>query len=71
LIKRHDGKYPWSYLDKPLELILKKIDMTTTEFDSICDRFTNKSLFLQDKDGQLIRDSSNSLIKINYENLKE
>jgi len=71
LIKKHDGKYPWSYLDKPLELILKKIDMTIDEFDSICDRFTNKNLFLQDKNGQLIRDSSNSLVKINYENLKE
>jgi hypothetical protein len=71
LIKLHDGKYPWSYLDKPLGMILKKIDMTVDEFDAICDRFTNKSLFLKEKDGELIRDSSNSLIKINYENLKE
>jgi N-acetyl sugar amidotransferase len=71
LIKKHDGKYPWFYLDKPLESILKKIDLTIEEFDVICDRFTNKSLFLKDTGGQLIRDSSNSLIKINYENLKE
>ena len=38
------------------------------EFDAICERFTNKDLFLKDKNGKLIRDSSNSLIKVNYEN---
>ena len=68
LIKNHDGKYPWTYLDKPLDLILDKIDMTIDEFNIICDRFTNKSLFLKDEDGNLKRDSSYSLIKINYEN---
>lgn len=71
LIKLHDGKYPWSYLDKSLEEILKRIDVTLDEFDIICERFTNESLFLKDKDGCLLRDSSNSLIKVNYENSKE
>ena len=71
LIKLHDGKYPWSYLDKPLEQILSTINMDKNEFDMICDRFTNKSLFITDKNGHLMRDSSNSLIKINYENPKE
>ena len=70
LIKQHDGKYPWSYLDKSLESILKRIDLTTEEFDKICDRFTNKSLFLKNNSGELLRDSSNSLIKVNYENLE-
>jgi len=70
LIKQHDGKYPWSYLDKPLELILKKIDLTTEEFDKICDRFTNKSLFLKNSSGELLRDSTNSLVKVNYENIE-
>ena len=70
LIKLHDGKYPWTYLDKPLESILDRINLTVFEFDAICDRFTNRELFLKDKDGELIRDSSNSLIKINYENLE-
>ena len=28
LIKLHDGKYPWTYLDKPLDQILGKIDVT-------------------------------------------
>jgi len=71
LIKLHDGKYPWTYLDKPLELILKKIDMNLDEFDAICDRFTNRSIFQKDKAGNLLRDSSNSLIKVNYENIVE
>ncbi len=68
LIKLHDGKYPWTYLEKPLESILERIHLTVDEFDSICDRFTNRNLFLKDKDGGLIRDSSNSLIKVNYDN---
>ena len=70
LIKNHDGKYPWTYLDKPLDEILKRINVTLSEFDAICDRFTNKSLFLTDKDGNLLRDASNSLVKVNYENLE-
>ena len=71
LIKLHDGKYPWTYLGKPLEEILNRIDLTLEEFDAICDRFTNKDLFLKNEDGHLVRDSTNSLIKLNYDNLKE
>jgi N-acetyl sugar amidotransferase len=68
LIKLHDGKYPWTYLGKPLAEILNRIDLTIKEFDEICERFTNKELFLKNNDGKLIRDSTNSLIKVNYEN---
>jgi N-acetyl sugar amidotransferase len=68
IIKRNDGKYPWSYLGEPLEKILSRIQLTKEEFDSICDRFTNRELFLTDKNGKLIRDDSNSLIKVNYDN---
>lgn len=71
LIKNHDGKFPWSYLGKSLDDILRKIDVTFSEFEQICDRFTNKQLFLSDKHGNLLRDSSNSLVKINYDNPKE
>jgi N-acetyl sugar amidotransferase len=71
LIKLHDGKYPWTYLDKPLDQILGKIDVTFEEFNDICDRFTNKELFLKDENGKLLRDNSNSLIKVNYENIEE
>jgi N-acetyl sugar amidotransferase len=70
LIKLHDGKYPWTYLGKPLVQILNRINITLEEFDAICERFTNRDLFLKDENGQLLRDSSNSLIKVNYENLE-
>lgn len=68
LVKKHDGAYPWKYLDKPLEDILGKIGMNVSEFDLICDRFTNRSIFKCDQNEKLIRDSSNSLIKLNYDN---
>jgi hypothetical protein len=68
IIKQNDGKYPWTYLGKPVAQILNRIGISIEEFDVICDRFTNKDLFLKDKSGKLIRDSSNSLIKVNYEN---
>lgn len=68
LIRKHDGKYPWTYLGKSLDNILDKIGLSVKEFDDICDRFTNKELFQKDGSGLLLRDSSNSLIKINYDN---
>jgi len=71
LIKLHDGKYPWTYLGKPLEMILKRIDVSLNEFDAICDRFTNKSIFKKNENGELLRDSSYSLLKVNYENIEE
>ena len=70
IVRQNDGKYPWSYLQKPLHEILGRIDLSIEEFDAICDRFTNKDLFLKDTHGNLIRDSSKSLIKVNYENLE-
>jgi len=68
LIKKHDGKYPWSYLGKNLDKILSKMDLSIEEFDKICERFTNRDIFLKDANGVLLRDSSKSLIKINYDN---
>jgi N-acetyl sugar amidotransferase len=68
LVKRYDGNYPWTCLGKPLDQILRRIDVTIEEFDEICERFTNKSLFQQDGKGSLVRDSSKNLIKINYDN---
>lgn len=71
LVKMHDGKFPWSYLGKPLEEILEEIDMTVEEFVGICDRFTNKKLFLCDSRGNLIKDKKGNLTKINYDNVNE
>lgn len=42
IVKQHDGKFPWTYLDKPLAEIIKPLNMTVEEFIRICDQFTNK-----------------------------
>jgi hypothetical protein len=69
LIKMHDGKFPWVYLGCPIEEILKDVDMTLDEFIHICDRFTNKKLFVCDSRGNLVKDKDGNLTKINYDNL--
>ncbi|MEH2366528.1 N-acetyl sugar amidotransferase [Nostoc sp.] len=69
LVKMHDGKFPWIYLGCPLEEILKDIDMTVEEFIQVCDRFTNKKLFLCDSRGNLVKDKQGNLSKINYDNI--
>ena len=64
----HDGKFPWNYLGCPLEEILRDIDMTVDEFVKVCDRFTNKRLFLRDSTGALLKDRDGNLTKVNYDN---
>lgn len=64
LVRRHDGKFPWTYLQRPIADILKEIDMTIDEFMMICDRFTNKSLFKTDNRGKPIRDGSGNLMPL-------
>ena len=68
LVKIHDGKFPWTYLGKPIEEILKPLDITLDEFIKICDRFTNKKIFLTDSRGNLVKDKHGNLTKINYDN---
>ncbi|NOQ81334.1 MAG: N-acetyl sugar amidotransferase [Methylophaga sp.] len=68
LVKMHDGKFPWTCLGKPIEEILEPLDITVDEFIKICDRFTNKKIFLTDSDGKLIKDKQGNLTKINYDN---
>lgn len=63
LIKKHDGAYPWTCLDKPLKDILAKIDMSVEEFDKICDRFTNRKIFAMDANGKFLKDKNGNLIK--------
>lgn len=66
LVKKHDGKFPWSYLDKSLHDILKPLDITIDEFIEICDRFTNKDLFETDASGNLVKDKNGNLRKKVY-----
>lgn len=69
IARRLDGRFPWSYLGKPLDEILRPLDITVDEFIRICDRFTNKKLFVRDASGALVKDKSGSLTKINYDNI--
>lgn len=69
LVKTHDGTFPWEYLGCHLEDILKDIDMTLEEFIKVCDRFTNKKLFVCDSRGRLMKDKDGNLTKINYDNV--
>jgi N-acetyl sugar amidotransferase len=69
LVKKHDGKFPWGYLGCKLEEILDEIDITLEEFIKVCDRFTNKKLFISDSRGTLVKDRFGNLTKINYDNV--
>lgn len=68
LVKKHDGKFPWTYLGTPLEEILKPIDMTVDNFIRVCDRFTNRKLFVCDARGNLVKDQTGSLTRVNDDN---
>jgi N-acetyl sugar amidotransferase len=69
LVKMHDGKFPWEYLGCKLEEILEDIDMTLEELVRVCDRFTNKKIFVCDSRGNLVKDRHGNLTKINYDNM--
>lgn len=68
LVQKIEGKYPHTYMGKSLKDILKKINMTENEFLKICDKFTNKKIFLTDKYNKLTKDKKKNLIKKNYDN---
>lgn len=44
IVKQHDGKFPWAYLGKSLEEILKPLGISVDSFKIICQRFTNKRI---------------------------
>lgn len=69
IVLRNDGKFPWAYLDKPLEKILDPLEMSVDEFVKICDKFTNKKIFKRDATGALIKDRHGNLEKTNYDNV--
>lgn len=68
LVCKHDGKFPWNYLGCSLDRILREMDMTVDDFVKVCDRFTNKKLFVCDANGKLLKDRDGNLTKINYDN---
>lgn len=64
LVKMHDGLFPSTYLGRSLASILGEIDMSVDEFQAICDRFTNKQLFVCDNQGKPARDRHGNLTLI-------
>lgn len=69
IVQMHDGRYPNEYLGVTLGEILSAIGLDKAEFDRICDRFTNKKLFVCDARGNLARDGQGNLTKVNYDNV--
>lgn len=67
-VKRLDGKFPWEYLGKSLEDILRPLDISVDAFTRLCDKFTNKKIFKRDASGALIKDHVGNLTKINDDN---
>jgi N-acetyl sugar amidotransferase len=67
-VRKYDGRFPTEYLGWKLEQILDQIGMTMDEFVKVCDRFTNRKLFLCDSRGQLVKDRFGNLTKVNYDN---
>jgi len=68
MVKEHDGKFPWIYLGYPIADVLREIEMTLEEFQRVCDRFTNKKLFVCDVRGNLMKDKDGNLTKVNDDN---
>lgn len=69
IVIARDGKFPWTYLGKPLKNILDPLDISVDEFIKICDRFTNKKIFKRDMSGILIKDKYGNLEKLSNDNL--
>lgn len=69
MVRKHDGKYPMTYLDKSLDEILYPVGIGSVQFHKICDHYTNRELFMTDSAGRLIKDSNFNLTKVNYDNV--
>jgi N-acetyl sugar amidotransferase len=60
--KKESGKFPDQYLGYPLKSILDEIDIDKNQFVNICNKFTNKNLFLCNNNNDLIKDTEGNLI---------
>jgi N-acetyl sugar amidotransferase len=67
-VRRLDGLFPWEYLGKPLDEILRPLEMSVDDFVAICDQFTNKRIFKRDNQGKLLKSRDGNLTKLNYDN---
>lgn len=69
IVRRLDGAFPWTYLGKPLDEILKPLELSIEQFTGICDDFTNEEIFEHTPDGRLKRRHDGSPSKINDDNV--
>jgi N-acetyl sugar amidotransferase len=69
IVRERDGRFPWTYLGNPLEALLADLEIDLDEFIGICDRFTNKRLFVLDARGDLVKGGDGRLTKVNYDNV--
>ena len=58
LVKKYECKIPRKYLGK----FLKSADISEQEFHDICDKFTNKEIFLTNEDGSIKKDDEKNPI---------
>lgn len=66
LVRKHDGKFPWTCLGKPLDEILAPLEMIVEEFVDICDQYTNLNIFETVGDSTiLVKDRLGNLTKVN------
>jgi N-acetyl sugar amidotransferase len=68
MVRKHDGRFPWTYLGKPLAEILAPLGMTVDEFIAVCDRFTNRKIFKTDARDNLVKDAQGNLMKLVHDN---
>lgn len=68
LVRKLGGRFPSTYLGTPLEEILEEIGMSKDQFVAICDRYTNKKLFILDGHGHLVKDAAGNLSLVNGDN---
>lgn len=61
------GKFPEEYLGIKLSVILEEINCSREEFINICDKFTNKSLFVCNNKNELVKDENLNLMLKNNE----
>jgi N-acetyl sugar amidotransferase len=69
IVRARDGRFPWTYLGKPIAEILEPLDMSVDAFVKVCDRFTNKKIFKRDGSGALVKDRHGNLQKVNDDNV--
>lgn len=62
IVRNFEGKMPHKYLPD----FLRFINCTEKEFVDTLDKFTNRKIFVTDRNGNLVKDENGDVIKIDY-----